>query len=102
MRKVRAMKPSEAMRLHRDTIWQVVEANAARNPRVFGSALRGTDTDKSDLDILVDGTAQLTLLKLARISRLLESLLGVSVDVLTPEDLPKSFRETVLTEAVSI
>jgi len=102
MRKVRAMKPSEAMRLHRDTIRQVVEANDARNPRVFGSALHGTDTDKSDLDILVDGTAHLTLLKLARISRLLESLLGVNVDVLTPEDLPKSFRKTVLTEAVAI
>jgi predicted nucleotidyltransferase len=96
------MKPSEAMRLHRDAIRQVVEANAARNPRVFGSALRGTDTEKSDLDILVDGTARLSLLKLARISRLLEALLGVTVDVRTPEDLPKSFRETVLAEAVAI
>ena len=96
------MKPSEAMRLHRDTIRRVVQDNAARNPRVFGSALHGADTEKSDLDILVDPTAQLSLLKLARMSRLLEAQLGVKVDVLTPEDLPKSFRQSVLAEAVAI
>jgi len=96
------MKPSEAMRLHRNAIRRVVETNDARNPRVFGSALHGTDTEKSDLDILVDGTAKLSLLKLARMTRLLESQLGVKVDVLTPEDLPGSFRQSVLAEAVAI
>jgi len=96
------MKPSETMRLHRETIRRVVEANAARNPRVFGSVLHGTDTDKSDLDILVDATPQLSLLKLAHIANALESRLGVRVDVLTPEDLPPRFRETVLAQAVAI
>ena len=48
------MKPSETVQLHRAAIRRLVEASRARNPRVFGSAVRGTDTNASDLDILVD------------------------------------------------
>ncbi len=48
------MKPSEALARHRAAIYRVVESHHARNPRVFGSALHGTDTEQSDLDLLVD------------------------------------------------
>jgi predicted nucleotidyltransferase len=33
------MKPSEALRLHREEIRRVVESRRASNPRVFGSVL---------------------------------------------------------------
>lgn len=93
------MKPSEALRSHRDAIRHVVEQNHARNPRVFGSVLSGEDEEESDLDLLVDPTPDTTLLDIARIQNRLQKLLGVSVDVLTPKALPENFRARVLLEA---
>jgi hypothetical protein len=55
------MKPSEALASNRAAIRHVVESHRARNARVFGSVLRGQDTDSSDLDILVDPTPETTL-----------------------------------------
>lgn len=78
------LKPSEALASHRDAIRQVVEAHRARNARVFGSVLRGQDTDSSDLDLLIDPTPETTLMDVATIQVELQRLLGVSVDVLTP------------------
>lgn len=96
------MKPSEALRSHRDDIRRVVEQNRTRNPRVFGSVLHGVDTDGSDLDLLVDPLPGATLLDLGAIQIELEEVLGVSVDVLTPGDLPTRFRDQVLKEAAPV
>jgi hypothetical protein len=94
------MKPSEALRLHRNDIRRMVEENGACNPRVFGSALRGDDTSESDLDILVDPIeGKTTLTSLVRIKREVEALTGVRTDVLTPMALHERFRQTVLAEA---
>lgn len=96
------MKPSDALRSHRDDIRRVVEQNHTCNPRVFGSVLHGEDNEDSDLDLLVDPTADTTLMDIARIQNRLQKLLGVSVDVLTPKALPESFRDRVLLEAVPV
>lgn len=93
------MKPSEALALHRHTVRRVVESHRARNARVFGSALHGLDSTDSDLDILVDPTSETTLFDISAIRLELRSLLGVPVDVLTPEALPDTFRDKVLKEA---
>ena len=93
------MKPSEAFHSHRAAIRQVVESHRARNARVFGSVLHGRDTDGSDLDILVDPTPETTLFDIGAIRHELGRLLGVPVDVLTPNALPDKFRAAVLTEA---
>lgn len=61
--------------------------------------LRGVDSDDSDLDLLVDPTSETTLMDIAAIQVALERLLGVSVDVLTPNALPDKFRSQVLAEA---
>jgi predicted nucleotidyltransferase len=66
---------------------------------VFGSVLRGDDTEGSDLDLLVDPLPETSLFDLNAISNALERLLGVPVDVLTPNALPPKFRDQVLTEA---
>ena len=96
------MKPSDALRAHSAAIRRVVETHRACNARVFGSVLRGRDTEQSDLDILVDPTAKTTLMDVAAIQVELEKLLGVSVDVLTPKSLPEKFRYIVLAEAIPI
>ena len=96
------MKPSHALQLHRTEIRCVVESHHARNARVFGSVLRGRDTDSSDLDILIDPTSETTLMDVAAIQVELQRILGVSVDVLTPKALPETFRSVVLAQAVPI
>jgi uncharacterized protein len=93
------MKPSEALHTHRIAIRRVIESHRGRNVRVFGSALRGSDSEHSDLDLLVDPTAETTLFDIGAMRRELRELLGVSVDVLTPRSLPEKFREAVLAEA---
>ena len=69
---------------------------------MFGSALRGDDTADSDHDLLVEPTAQTTLMDIGAIRFELKQLLGMEVDVLTPNGLPASFREQVLREAVQL
>ena len=96
------MKPSQALQFHRDAIRRVVLAHRAKNPRVFGSVLSGQDTDASDLDILIDTTPSTSLMNVAAIQVELENLLGVPVDVLTPNALPDKFRNVVLAQAVSV
>ena len=93
------MRPSIALDNHRQAIVQIVESHNARNPRVFGSVIHGTDQDGSDLDILIDPTADTSLFDIGAIRRELKSLLGIEVDVLTPNALPDSFRHRVLAEA---
>jgi len=96
------MKPSQALQSHRDAIRSVVLAHRAVNPRVFGSVLLGCDTEDSDLDLLIDTTPQTTLMDVAAIQVELEQLLGVSVDVLTPNALPDKFRQAVIAQSIRV
>ncbi|CAG8870197.1 hypothetical protein PS627_03904 [Pseudomonas fluorescens] len=93
------MKPSVVLNLERNAVRETVSRFRAANPRVFGSVLDGTDRDGSDLDLLVDTLPGTTLFDLGGLQMELETLLGVQVDVLTPEDLPPTFRAQVLAEA---
>lgn len=93
------MKPSDALQSHRVAIRGVVASHRACNARVFGSVIRGLDTNESDLDILVDPTPETTLFDIGAIRLELRTLLGVPVDVLTPNALPEKFRAIVLAEA---
>jgi predicted nucleotidyltransferase len=95
-------RPSAVLQAHRADIRRIVAANRAANARVFGSVVRGEDDDSSDLDVLVDALPGATLLDLGAIQVELEEILGVSVDVLTPQDLPSKFRQEVLAEAVTV
>lgn len=93
------MKPSAALDLKRAAVRDAVSRFHTANPRVFGSVLRGDDSDDSDLDLLVDPLPGATLFDLGGLQVELEALLGVSVDLLTPGDLPMKFRDQVLAEA---
>nr|WP_199189511.1 nucleotidyltransferase family protein [Trinickia dabaoshanensis] len=93
------VKPSVALNAHRAEIRKIVEENRATNARVFGSVLHGEDTEESDLDLLVEPKPGMTLLNLGAIRYKLADLLGVHVDVLTPNALPDKFKAMVIAEA---
>ena len=93
------MRPSIALQENRAAIRSVVERHRARNARVFGSVLHGDDQEGSDLDILIDPRPDTTMFDIGAIRHELLQLLGVPVDVLTPNALPDSFRAQVIAEA---
>ena len=93
------MRPSIALESKRDAVRVTASRFRTASPRVFGSALHGTDINGSDLDLLVDALPGTTLFDLGGLQVELESLLRVRVDVLTPADLPARFRAQVLAEA---
>ena len=93
------MRPTHALNLHRAAIRAIALRHRVGNVRVFGSVLHGTDTEGSDLDLLVDPAPGASLMDIARIELELAALLQVQVDVLTPNGLPESFRQQVVAEA---
>ena len=96
------MKPSDALRAHRESICLATHRYHTTNPRVFGSVLRGDDRDGSDLDLLVDALPGVTLFDLGGLQMELEELLGVPIDLLTPGDIPSKMRARVLEEALPL
>jgi hypothetical protein len=86
----------------RRCIRSVAAAHRACNARVFGSVLRGDDTEPSDLDILVDPSPEATLVDIGAIRLELARLLGVPVDMLTPWARPRRMRDEVLEQAQPI
>ena len=93
------MRPSEALAAHRAELRRLVSRYNVASPRVYGSVLTRTDTDESDLDLLVDATETTTLFTLAGLEHEAQELIGVPVSVLTPESLPVKFRDRVLQQA---
>lgn len=73
-----------------------------RRLAVFGSALRSDFNESSDIDILVEFEPEHIpgLFGMAHMERELSALLGGrKVDLRTPEDLSRYFRQEVLDEA---
>jgi len=76
--------------------------NYIRRLSIFGSVLRADFDENSDIDILVEFEPGHTpgLFGIARLERELSALLGGrKVDLRTPEDLSRYFRQQVLREA---
>jgi hypothetical protein len=78
------MRPCEALKTHRDAIREIAYRHRVTNVRVFGSVLRGEDTDDSDLDLSVEPTNETTMMDIARLQLEVARMLHVTVDVLTP------------------
>ncbi len=68
---------------------------------IFGSAIKGKLRPDSDIDILVEFQADHTpgLIRLAGIQIELSKIIGREVDLRTPEDLSRYFRDEVVNSA---
>ncbi len=84
---------------------QVVAAfclkHSIRKLSLFGSVLRGEARSDSDIDFLVEFHPDHlpTLIELAAMERELSQVLNRPVDLRTPEDLSRYFRDEVMAEA---
>src|SRR5689334_7985728 len=72
-----------------------------RRLSLFGSVLKGTDRPDSDVDLLVEFAPgqEPGLFGLAGIELELSDLVGRKVDLRTPQDLSRYFRDEVLKSA---
>jgi len=77
-----------------------LRTHAVQELWLFGSAAREEMRADSDIDLLVDFNAPVTLFEFARLRRRLETLLGRSVDLVTRDALKPQLRDQILREAV--
>ena len=77
------------------------KANKIKKLSLFGSYLTNTHHEVSDVDILVEfnENANYGLLDVARMERELSDMIGKKVDLRTPNELSKYFRDAVVKEA---
>jgi|SRR5919106_5928247 predicted nucleotidyltransferase len=96
------MAKIKKLEIPRDKIADFCKRNHIRKLSLFGSALRGELRKDSDIDILVEfrpGEAP-SLFDLARMERELSSLVGGrKVELRTPQELSRYFRDEVLSSA---
>ena len=87
---------------HREAVLAISARYHARNVRLFGSVVRGTETPESDIDFLVDFDENAHPLDFLALGCDLEEELGVKVDVCTPRGLRPFVKEEIFAEAVSL
>jgi len=97
------MKREEAVRLLRTHAGDV-RALGATALYLFGSTLRDDTTTSSDLDLFMDydQASRFSLIELVGIKQLLESRLGVAVDLTTRDSLDPLLRERIEASAERI
>ena len=85
-----------------DKVAEFCKRNRIRKLSLFGSVLRDDFRPDSDIDLLVEfqAGAAPSLLDLARMERELSAILaGRKVDLRTPQELSRYFRDEVLSTA---
>ena len=84
------MRPSIALDMKRSSVREATSRFRAKNPRIFGSVLHGTDEDDSDLDLLVIKRGKFNHHRVTtKIYRHLSGEIGVDVVVATPEEVER-------------
>lgn len=69
---------------------------------LFGSYLRGEQTQNSDVDILLDHKSGLTFFKLIDLENLLNKALDIKVDIAFKKYLKKKIGKNILSEVVYV
>lgn len=90
------------IRKHRDEVIRLSAEAGMHNIRIFGSSARGEDSEKSDIDLLVDTDETVSLLDIVGLGMDLTDLLGVKVDVAPVSSLKDYIRDDALAEAVPL
>jgi predicted nucleotidyltransferase len=68
---------------------------------IFGSYARGDHGEESDLDVIVEFTQPVGF-EFIHLANRLEELVGVKVDLLTPDSIKANRRESILRNVVDV
>jgi uncharacterized protein len=69
---------------------------------IFGSYARGEERNNSDVDILVNFSEPIGLLKLINMENYLSELLGAKADVVIKSDLREELRDQIIKETMFV
>jgi predicted nucleotidyltransferase len=88
-------------KMPRDKLVDFCKRNYIKKLSVFGSAIHGQLGPESDIDLLVEFEEEHTpgLFSIVRMEMELAEMLGRKVDLRTPEDLSRYFRDEVIRNA---
>ena len=95
------MKTERLNNITKEQIADFCEKNQIRKFAFYGSVLRDDFQPDSDIDVLVEFEPQhrIGLMEVAGMEIELSEMIGRKVDLRTPEDLSKYFRDKVVAEA---
>jgi hypothetical protein len=95
------MQQKRVNNLSKELIAEFCQRNQIRKFAFYGSVLREDFGSESDVDILIDlePNHSVGLMKMAHMENELSDLIGRKVDLRTPQDLSKYFRDKVVAEA---
>ena len=83
----------------REKLPEIREQYNVRSMSVFGSYLHHTQSQESDLDLLVEFEVSPTLFQFIRLENYLTKILGVNVDLVMKDALKPAIGKRVLKEA---
>lgn len=86
---------------HSNELNSYCKKNRIKKLSLFGSYLKNVYDQESDVDLLIEfeRDTEYGLLDVARMERELSEIIGKKVDLRTPEELSRYFREIVVKEA---
>jgi predicted nucleotidyltransferase len=95
-------RPSEMLERCADEILATARRFNMTEVRVFGSAVHGTDSRASDVDLLVTPTDDASLFDVSGFAAAAEELLGYPVDVVSDRAPASSIMDRIRAEAVPL
>jgi uncharacterized protein len=90
------------LKQQRELIRRLASFNNIDSVAVFGSVARGTETDSSDIDLLVSPTSRASLFDLAQFEIDMTSLAGRDVNVISRRALHLERDKAILAEAIEL
>jgi hypothetical protein len=69
---------------------------------LFGSYVKGDQSEQSDLDVLVEFYETIDLFEFIRLENLLSEIIGVKVDLVMKDALKPQIRDRILEEVIYI
>ena len=96
------MSTLEMLKKNKAEILAIAAKHGASNVRIFGSVIRGEDTEESDVDLLVDMASDRSLFDLVGFQQEFETLVDRKADVLTENGLNRYLKDLILAEATPL
>jgi len=96
------MTTSRKLSISKQALSDFCQKNHIRRLSLFGSVLGDSFTEDSDVDILVEFEPGFVvgLLRMAALERELSTIIHSKVDLRTPADLSRYFRDEVIASAI--
>ncbi len=96
------MSLADKIHRHHEDIMRLAATHGATKVSLFGSVARGTDTESSDIDFLVEFEDGRSLFDLIRLKDDREALLGRSVHVVTEKAVHPRIRGNIVRKSIGL